>query len=365
MPYIKRLKKLQSSLREQQISLLFIDSPVDIYYLTGLNLSVGRLCIPLEGEPRLFVDGRYIEQCKLNSPFQVILREGEALLNYLRSLNSLESLGFDSQFTSYKGYIDLVELLNSLKQAGSNPELAAIDNPLAQLRGIKDETEIQALREAGNLGSQGYDFACSLLKEGISEKEIAIELELFWKKRGGERLAFDSIIAFGPNSSMPHYRAGNAKLAKGETVLIDIGVVLNRYHSDMTRTLFFGAPPAEMIEIYAIVKEAQQRALAICQPGTLIGAVDRAARDFISERGYGAQFSHGLGHGVGLEVHEYPTLKNILPFKETPLQKGMVVTVEPGIYLKGIGGVRIENTIAITENGFEDLTRRSTEITYL
>jgi Xaa-Pro aminopeptidase len=364
--YQNRLQKLQKLIAEKNIDLLFIDDPINLYYLTGLTLSLGKLCIPSMGDARLFVDGRYYGQCKQTSPFPLSLKIDNALESYLSSphFDSFNVFGFDSSRTTYQDYLLLQQLIDSLKTNSARQSLALVPiaDPLQKLRSIKDPEEIQLLRTAAALGSQGFDYVCSLLKEGMTEKEVAIELEIFWKRRGGERLAFDSIIAFGANSSMPHYRAGHAKLEKGQTVLIDIGIRCQNYFSDMTRTLFFGNPHPKIAEIYGIVKTAQEKALSLCRPGTLIRDLDKAARDFIADKGYGPAFSHGLGHGIGLEVHEYPSLKNIIPFDQIPLEKGMAITIEPGIYLDGIGGVRIENTIVITENGYEDLTLRSTDL---
>lgn len=362
MDYKNRLQQLQKLFIEKQIDLLFIDDPINLYYLTGLTLSLGRLCIPATGEACLFVDGRYYEQCKQKSPFPVSLNINKALESFLSSA-AFNKFGFDSSRTTYQDYLQLQQIVDSLKITRST--LTPLADPLKRLRSIKDPEEIQLLKAAAALGSKGFDYVCTLLKEGVSEKELAIELEIFWKRRGGEKLAFDCIIAFGANSSMPHYRAGNTKLEQGQTVLIDIGVRYQHYFSDMTRTLFFGQPHPKVAEIYGIVKKAQEKALALCRPGVLIGDLDKAARDFITERGYGPAFSHGLGHGIGLEVHEFPTLKNISPFNQIPLEVGMAITIEPGIYLDGIGGVRIENTVVITENGYEDLTLRSTDLKIL
>lgn len=175
------------------------------------------------------------------------------------------------------------------------------------------------------------------------------------EKKGGQGVAFEPIIAFGENSAIPHHRASETRLSQGMTVLIDIGVKWKGYHSDMTRTLFWGEPPEIMREIYDIVQEAQMRALTICKPGTLIGELDSAARDYITSKGYGEKFLHSLGHGVGLEIHEWPLIRKREPYQSLPLQAGMVITIEPGIYLSNIGGVRIEDTIVITPTGYEIL----------
>jgi Xaa-Pro aminopeptidase len=199
----------------------------------------------------------------------------------------------------------------------------------------------------------------------MTESEAALELDFFWKKRGGQGFSFDPIIAFGANSSMPHYRAGITPLKKGDTVLIDIGVMVNNYHSDMTRTVFFGEPHPEMRKIYNIVREAQTRALDAVKPGVHAGELDKAARGYIEAEGYGPQFSHSLGHGVGLEIHEWPFLRNRVPMADIPIKEGMCLTVEPGIYIEGLGGVRIEDSIIVTQEGYRSLTNRPTELSVL
>lgn len=360
MSYLKRLSLLQKTLKDSSCDAILVDDMVNIYYLTGLDLSAGKLLVHTQGA-NLIVDNRYLEMCKKYSPFPVTQSDTlkiEPLLNS-PELAFIKTLAFDSDSTSYKSFLQLEKISQELAKDSRQLSLLPLDNPVKKLRAIKESQEITTLQEAANLGAQGFDFVCSLLKEGISEWDVAIELEIFWKQRGGRTVAFDPIIAFGPNSSMPHYRAGNAKLKKGEAVLVDIGVNLNHYHSDMTRMVYFGQPDPRMLEIHSIVQEAQQIALSHCHPGTLIGDLDGAARDYISSKGYGPNFSHSLGHGVGLEIHELPVIKNAQPYKDIALAAGMVITIEPGIYLNGIGGVRIEDTVAITTKGHTNLTQRT------
>jgi len=360
MKYEQRLKKLQRLLKEKKCDALYVDDAVNLFYLTGIQLSAGVLLAHAKGA-FLLVDGRYIEMCKKLSPFPVILTN-----QFMKSLAELISneckfisrLAFNSENTSYKSYLLLEKCLAEIS---SKLELVALDNPVKQLRSIKDKNEIALLRDAAALGSKGFDYACQCLKEGITEVEVASELEIFWKRLGSKGLAFDPIIAFGSNSSMPHYRAGDAKLKKGDTVLIDIGVNFEHYNSDMTRVVYFKKADPKILEIHEIVEKAQAKALALCRPGVLIGDIDRAAREFIQKKGFGEYFNHGLGHGVGLEIHEWPVIKNIDPWKEIPLEEGMVITIEPGIYLPNHGGVRIENTVVITKEGYEDFTKRNTK----
>lgn len=349
MDYQKRLKKLGQQLDKLQCNALLIEHPMDLLYLTGFDLSVGKLLVTFEGS-KLFVDGRYIERCQHESPCPIALFNES---DFIDILSSYHIIGFDGAHTSYQ---DVMRIRKWVGELGGSA-LLSVEDPVSELREIKDEEEIELLRQAAHLNVEGCEFVCSILEEGISEIEVAVQLEMFWKKRKGRKVSFDPIIAFGANSSMPHYRAGETLLMDGMSVLIDIGVTLNHYQSDMTRVVFFGHPDPKIQEIYSIVEEAKTRAFAICRPGTTVGELDAAARDFISEKGFGEQFSHSLGHGIGLEVHESPILRNKNPFKDKILSPGNVITIEPGIYLPGIGGVRLEDTIVITSDGYEILTK--------
>lgn len=336
MSYQKRIEKLQSKLQGAYI----VEDPINLYYLTGLDLSYGLLVVsPTSAD--LYVDGRYKEMATEHAPVNVHAIDENPFEKHT-------TVYFNQDETSYKRYQEFVD--KKLK-------LIAVDDLVAQCRVIKEPIELDKLRAASNLGIEGYDYALSLLKEGITEIEIAIELDIFWKRQGGKEVAFDPIIAFGSNSSMPHYRAGNRMLSDGDLVLMDIGVNLNHYHSDMTRVHFFGEQKPEIKKIHGIVYESLQRALAICKPGTRVGDLDAAARDHIESNGY--KLPHSLGHGVGLQVHEAPWIRNKAPASNVILQPGMVITVEPGIYVPGLGGVRLEDTIIINETGYENLTGKS------
>lgn len=366
MTYHNRLHTLQQTMQKAGCDALIIDNPTNLYYLTGLELSAGKLLVHSKGAD-LLVDGRYLELCRKNCPFTVKESDPPTFEVLLKSpeYQHIQKIGFDSDKTTYKSYELLDKIIKNIAKEGRQLEIISLDAPLKLQRAIKDAGEIQTLREAAILGSEGFDFLCGILREGIAEQECAIELEIFWKRLGSKSVAFDPIIAFGPNSSMPHHRAGKEKLQPGHAVLLDIGVNLKHYHSDMTRVVFFGTPNTRLLAIHAIVQKAQQAALAICRPGITLGELDKAARDVIAEYGYAEQFTHSLGHGVGLDIHEYPTIRNAPPFASVPLAKGMVITIEPGIYLPGIGGVRIEDTVVITEDGHENLTQRKTDPLFL
>lgn len=339
-----RLKKLQLLLASEGCDGFIVDDTVNLYYLTGLQLSAGNLYVDPKGAI-LSVDGRYFEKCKKESPFPARLIKDRPFPEV-----SPKRLAFNSSST-YKSFIALQKEINS--------EMKPLDNPVLKIREIKEKSEIDKLRKAANLGCEGFDYVCTLLRSGVMEADIALELEIFWKRKGSKGAAFDPIIAFGANTSMPHYRAGITTLQIGQPVLIDIGVTLDQYHSDMTRVVFLGEPDSKLEEIYHIVRKAQEGALELCRPGTPIKELDDCARTIIAEAGYKDSFTHSLGHGIGLDVHELPQIRATT---EGKLIEGMVLTIEPGIYLPGLGGVRIEDTVVITQNGHENLTKRPKEL---
>jgi len=362
MNFKKRIQRLRNCLQDHSCEALLVDNPIDIFYLTGIELSTGLLLIG-ETSARLIVDSRYYEACKNSAPMPVVLQKPDSLQKILshKTFQNITKIAFDSEKSSYDKYKHYQSLLNKVKQ--ENPtrkiRLIPLSGPVTKVRTLKDDEEIQALKVAAQLGSEGYNYLLTLLKPGITEIELAIELEIFWKRKGSKGLAFDSIIAFGANSSMPHYKPGSVPLKKGQPVLIDIGVNFHHYHSDMTRVPFFGKPSKEMKKIYEVVLEAQERALDLCKPGTPISELDKIARETMKKQDYAKYFIHNLGHGVGLEIHELPFLRGN---STDTLEEGMVITIEPGIYLSGIGGVRIEDTIVITKNGHENLSTPSKEL---
>lgn len=351
MTHLQRLQRLQEMISDA----LLVEDPVNLAYLTGLHLSSGKLIIT-PTKSCLIVDGRYHEGAQNQTVHSVRLLDETAFEDTLDAMG-INSLAFSAEDTSYKRFQDLVKTAEKLEIT-----LTPIENPVKKLRTIKDADELDLLRDAAHLGSRGYDLVCSLLEDGITERDLAQELQLFWIHQGGKQFAFEPIIAFGKATSRPHYRAGTQRLAKGMPVLIDIGVTRKDYHSDMTRVVFYGEPDPKMLEIYKIVQKAQEAALTACKPGITAGELDATAREIIAAAGYGEEFSHSLGHGIGLEVHELPGIRNKGPDKDTVLQPGMVITIEPGIYLSNIGGVRIEDTVVITEEDYEDLTQRPKDV---
>ncbi len=357
--YKERIKKLQDTLKENGCDAMVVDDQTNLFYLTGLDLSAGTLIVDKESVnlgANLFVDGRYIAICKEKSPFPVFLSDTHPWHKALD--RSVKKIAFDSDKTTYKGFENLKNKLSI--------DIIPLDGPLERLRGVKDKHEALLLKKAGELGSLGFDYVCSLLKTGIAEIEVARELEIFWKRKGATGTAFDPIIAFGKNSAMPHHRSSLTTLKQGDVVLIDIGVNLNHYRSDMTRTISFGNAPSTIHKIHTVVQRAQKLGLDLCRPGTTLKELDVTVREFIAKEGFGDYFTHGLGHGVGLDIHEFPPIRKPsttgeYTFADIQLLPGMVITIEPGIYLDGVGGVRIEDTVLITEQGHENLTNRPKE----
>lgn len=358
----QRLESLQKTLAKLGCDALLLEDPISLVYLTGLHFSTGRLLIHERGA-HLIVDGRYIEGARGRSFYPVTLASDKALENLLQTpeLQFVKQLGISEE----SKYCDVIQLQKALRTIPREINVLTLPNPLKELRLIKDPEELRLLRAAGKLGGEGYDYVCSKLREGITEQELAAQLEIFWLQKGGNKIAFSPIIAFEPSSSEPHYTPRNIPLRKGQSVLIDIGVQVEGYHSDMTRTVFFGTPQPKIKEIHEVVKRAQKAALKLCRPGITVGELDKAARAVIIDAGYGENFPHSLGHGIGLEIHEIPRIRDTSPDAARRLSPGMVITIEPGIYLPEIGGVRIEDTVIIGEDGYEDLTQRSKEVVIL
>lgn len=353
-----RIEKTQNYLEKWKIDLLVIERPEDLFYFTGKHLSAGIVFISSKGAT-LFADGRYFHQCATLQEFETILYEEKNIKSFFDNFPSGLKIGFDSDHLVFSRFLKWESIC---KEHGKH-QLIPLTNPAFELRMVKDEEETKKMTEAARICSQGYDFLLSQVETGITEIELVKRLELFFLEKGG-RFSFNPIIAFGERTANPHYTPGPFSLKEGEAVLFDLGFEWDHYQSDMTRTIFWKNVSPKLEEIYFVVKEAQERALKAVKPQVLAKDLDAFAREFIKEKGYGEFFNHNLGHGVGMEVHEYPSLSP-KGKEEHVLEPNMVITIEPGIYLPGIGGVRIENSVVVTEKGFFDLTQRSTELQVL
>lgn len=348
--FIKRIGALQKKMAEAHFDACIIELPVQLLYLIGMQLSAGVLIIH-RADAHLFIDGRYLTAAAAQCPIDASLYQEEDVASFLRR-GKVKKLGFDSEQTSYDRVMALEAFLKThrLKVA-----LIASGAFFKEIRAVKDAAEIAKLRASARLLYRGFESMRRMLRVGVTEKEIAQAFEIFCLKEGAEKMAFDPIIAFGANSALPHYRAGKTKLRKGDPVLIDIGVVFNQYHSDMTRMLFFQTIDPFLGRVYEVVRQAQAAALAMVKPGVCVGAVDEAARVVMRRYEMESAFVHSLGHGIGLETHEFPRIKSGQGSEHVILEAGMVVTIEPGLYFPGRGGVRYEDTVVVTTQGCRSL----------
>ena len=325
-----------------------IENPTDITYFTGLKLSRGRLLISKRSAV-LFVDGRYTAVAKKGSPYPVKNLGKTELSTVLKSWEGAKLYGFDTglSIAAHRAFKSIF--------AKHKKKLKSFDHPTLKVRAVKDSKELIFLKKSAELLWRGFEHIRKRLKVGVSEIEISREFEFYVKKKGAEALSFEPIIAFGENSAYPHYHSSARKLKKGDVVLIDIGVVLNGYASDMTRTIFFGKVSKRIQELFEIVKKAQKAALQICKSGEKVSNLDKAARIVMGEEE--KHFIHALGHGIGLDVHEYPRISSEL--RKVKLEAGMVITIEPGLYLPGVGGIRYEDMIVITKTGYKNLFKET------
>lgn len=340
--FLDRIKAAFKACAQHNVDGVLIEKPIDLLYLTGLDVSAGTLFISSRGG-HLLIDGRYIGFARQKAPCTCELTSAE---NLRRVLNRCSRLGFDSSATSYHRWEEIQKLTKS--------RLVPLKKPTETTRAVKNHEEVKFLKKSATLLWKGYQHVKKKLKTGITEQEIALNFELFCLEHGAEKMAFEPIVAFGKNSAFPHYRTGNTRLKKGDIVLMDLGVVVSHYHSDMTRTFFYGKPDPRLVLFEEAVKGAHAAALALAKPGVQVGELDKAARSVIERAGLESYLSHSLGHGVGLEIHEFPRIKFQGEDHTAQLQEGMVITIEPGLYWPGVGGYRFEDTIIITRNGYEN-----------
>lgn len=353
----KRINKLREKLKEKNIEAFLVTKKENVRYLSQFTGTAGKLLIT-ENDSVFITDFRYLDQAEEQTDGCVIEEISSNFIEGFAELlkrKKIRNLSFESQDINFKMYQQLKEKLDL---DSLNPVEAVVE----KLRMIKDQSEIEKINKAVKIADQGFEFLLEFIEPGKSEREVALELEFFMKRQGGEKNAFDFIVASGKRGALPHGVASNKKIEKGDLVTIDFGTVYQGYHSDITRTIAVGEPGAELKEIYNIVLEAQQKVIADIKAGMSCVEVDKIARDMIAAAGYKENFGHGLGHGLGLEIHEGPRVSYS---SEDSLKAGMVVTDEPGIYVSGLGGVRIEDDLIITESGCEVLNSAPKELIIL
>ncbi len=353
MSYAARQKNLASELQGINVDALLITHLPNIRYLCGFAGTAGVLVMHVRGSSSrlvFFTDGRYTQQAAEQvQGARIVITKKPALLKACEWIekSKIRTLGFETEHISYSAYRQVGQLLRGktkLKVAGGRIE---------QLRAIKDASEIEQIRAAVLMAASLFPAALRKIRPGVAETLIAGELELQARRAGAEKMSFDTIVAAGPRSALPHGRASNQPIPESGFIIMDYGVILAGYCSDMTRTVHVGQVSPACRRMYESVKAAQLASIEMVRPGVEAGAVDKAGRQVLKKAGYEAYFTHSTGHGVGIEVHELPRLAKDQPQKLVP---GMIVTIEPGIYISGVGGVRIEDMVLVTESGHEVLT---------
>ena len=350
------IKKLNEILKARHTAAL-ITSEENVRYFTSFSSTNGYLV--LTGDSAVFLtDSRYIEAAKNKITSCDEVTEIKTVSGTLVPL--FENLGL-KKIEIEAGRMT-VKMLDAYKKAFPFAEMIAdgeLDKAIDRLRAVKTEEEKSKIEKAQRIAEKAFDHILTFIKPGMTERDVSLELDFTMLKSGADALSFETIAVSGKNGSMPHGVPGNTIIQPGDFVTMDFGAVVDGYHSDMTRTVAVGHVSDEQKKVYDIVLSAQQAALAGVRSGETCRAVDLKARDIITESGYGDYFGHGTGHGVGIEIHEFPTVSYR---SETVLESGNVITVEPGIYLPGRFGVRIEDMVYVTEDGCENFTKCEKEL---
>ncbi len=348
---MNRWEKALEAAETHDCEAYIISNPVNIRYLSSYRGEASLLLLSSYGI-ELFTDFRCLEDAEREAIGECKVYEvpdNFTLLDYVLEhikRRSIKKVAFESKYISYETY----------ERIRSAFECYPIPNGIEKLRMIKDESEIDSIRKAGEIVSQGYRWIIENLRPGVSERFMEIQLEAFLKTVGAEDRAFPFIIAAGENAAKPHARPSNRLILKGDPVVFDFGVVYNGYHIDVTRTFFIGEVSSKVMEVYKRVRDAQERVLEEVKPGVKVKELCEKAISLLGE--WAQFFKHSLGHGVGLEIHEAPRLSKS---SEDFLEEGMVITIEPGVYLRGSFGIRIEDTVVVRSGGVEILTPLSKE----
>jgi Xaa-Pro aminopeptidase len=348
-PFRARQERLRALIETRGVPSILVTHLPNIRYLTGFTGSAGVLLMgPRQGN--LWVDPRYTLQARGEAESVEVIEEKEGILKgaatWLKK-NGVSAVTFEASTLTYSHF----KLM--CKETGNSVELRPAGEMIEELRIVKDRGEIDAIRKAGIVTVEVFTELLPQIRPGVMERDLAAEIEYRMRKKGAEGAAFETIVASGPRSAYPHARSSSKALHECELVIFDLGAILNGYAADMTRTVFLGEPTRRARSLYSAVLKAQEGAIRTVQDSTRTGDVDSAARRILAKHGLARYFTHSTGHGVGLEIHERPRLGK---GETTSLRSGSVVTVEPGVYLEGYGGIRIEDTVLVGPDGPEILT---------
>jgi len=341
------IQKVRSVLKKRGLDAFLVTKEVNASYVTGLPVTDSYLLL-CRNKNIILTDFRYaLEVKKLrNFTFRKIDVSFFGTLSGLAKNLKLKKIGFEGSALSYNAYL-------SMKKALKNITLVNDKGFIEEIRAVKEKHELQMLREAIRISKLTFLYVKNILKAGISERELAKKIDIHIRDQGGDDKAFPTIVASGPNAAQPHAVATNRRIKRHEPVVVDFGVMVNGYNSDLTRTFYLGKISTKFYNIYNIIYNAQKHAIACVKPGRRISEIDKVARNIINEAGFGKYFGHALGHGVGREVHECP---KIFKTVKNQLMPGMVFTIEPGVYIPGWGGIRIEDMVLVTKNNCKVLT---------
>jgi len=352
-----RVSRVREQLERRGADALIIASDVNRRYVSGFTGTAGYVVVTGSGS-YLLTDFRYMTQAPQQAEGFKVVEHAPDFMETARELlaaDGVKRLGFEQDHVTFADYTGWKEKLEGI-------ELVPLGGVVEELRMVKDADELAVMKEAAAIADAAFAHILGFLKPGLKETDVALELEFFMRKNGAQSTSFDTIVASGERSALPHGVASGRVIAADEFVKLDYGAYYNGYCSDITRTVVVGYPTDKHREIYKIVLEAQQHALANIRPGMTGREADALTRDIITRYGYGGFFGHGTGHGLGMEIHEAPRLSLR---SDTVLIPGMTVTVEPGIYLPGFGGVRIEDDVVITEDGISIITSSPKELIVL
>jgi Xaa-Pro dipeptidase len=353
-----RRRRLADRITELELDGLFVTRLPNVRYLTGFTGSNGQVLVGL-GSAVFFTDGRYDEQSRHEVPDveRVVYLNGFPPLRERVVETGDRRIGFEPDGVTYRYWERLREQLEGV-------ELVPVVDEVEGLRRSKEPAEVERIAAAQEAADTAFDEVVmgGGLRQGVTEREVALALDVAMRRAGADDASFWTIVAFGERAAEPHHAPTDRPLGRGDVVKLDFGALVDGYHSDMTRTVAFGDPGEELREVYALVAAAQQAGIDAVRAGVSVAVVDRAARDVIVAAGRGDAFPHGLGHGVGLEIHEDPRLR----WDGTEdVPEGAVVTVEPGVYIPGLGGVRIEDMVEVTADGCRPIPRSTKELVVL
>lgn len=343
MDHQLRRAALTPAIEEQAVDAILVTQLSNVRYLTGFTGSNAQTIVsPSAGV--FLTDGRYTTQSRHEVPDMERVTYLEAFFEPVaetcRTLG-IARLGFEAHHVT-------VKILEQLQQKVTGVEFVAVGEPVEHLRWVKDDEERELLREAQACTDRAFEDILERLAIGMTERQVALELEHALRRAGADGLSFESIVAFGEQAAEPHHHPTHRVLEEGDVIKMDFAGLYGGYHADMTRTIAFGAPPAELRKIHDVVREAQQAAIDAVRAGVTSGEIDATARGVVARAGYGDYFTHGLGHGVGLDIHEGPYFRRD---GDEVIPAGAVMTVEPGVYVPGLGGVRIEDMVEVGEDG--------------